>query len=104
MSRGRDNKGFGLKSREGHRGEKMANLETAQGYVQSRMAVPCLLRMSFVPETLNEGRLQRWGKLGVEGVSAGLPALGYTPTLLAHVFPLHLSIQPEKPFVFSWQN
>lgn len=78
MSRGRDNKGFGLKSREGHRGEKMANSETAQGYVQSRMAVPCLLRMSFVPDTLNEGlrmrlvhrphgRLQRWGELGVKG-------------------------------------
>lgn len=56
--------------------KKMANSETAQGYVQSRMAVPCLPRMPFVPETLNEGlrirlvhrprwRLQRWGELGV---------------------------------------
>lgn len=107
-------KATGLKS--------MANPEKSQGHAESRIAVPSLLRMPFVPEALNVGlrirlvlrpcrRSQGWGQ-GAGGwrrVSAGLPALDYTPALPAPPMQAMCSLytsasSQKKPFVFSWQN
>lgn len=77
-------------------------------------AAPCPLSMPFVPWankrfciTLVHSYFQEI--TGVGGAGGTLHFL-FRITLLTlpshagHMFILSLSIQPEKPFVFSWQN
>ena len=95
---------------------RASSLEAAPGWNDvSRVAVHHPLGMLFIPwadqgfcVTLVHGFRRLRGSVCVGGVGILHFLFRITlftlPSHAGHMFILSLSIQPEKPFVFSWQN